>query len=217
MIILDIETSGLTNSCGIWQIGAINLNSPRKYFFQDSRIDDEDIIQDGALKVTGINVKKLKDKNKQTQKQMISNYLEWVGKQRRKMFFGQNIGWDVSMVEARCIKYGIEKRFLEVHKQRSMDIHTIAQEKYYEVYGKYFQNEKKQSAMNLSKVLEFCGLPNERINIVRNEIVKEGKVHNALEDCRLEGEALYRLKFGQQFFLEYSRYEIPFHLKKIRK
>ena len=41
-VVLDIETSGINfEKCGIWQIGAIDLNTGEE-FFEDCRIDDED-------------------------------------------------------------------------------------------------------------------------------------------------------------------------------
>ena len=51
-ISLDIETSGLDKiECGIWQIGAIDINDVEE-FFQESRIDDEDFIEKELVNVT---------------------------------------------------------------------------------------------------------------------------------------------------------------------
>lgn len=45
MIVVDIETSGLDfNKCGIWQIGALELENPANTFLEEARIDDEDEI-----------------------------------------------------------------------------------------------------------------------------------------------------------------------------
>ena len=38
MIVLDIETSGLTSDCGIWQIGAIDLTNPKNYFLEECKL-----------------------------------------------------------------------------------------------------------------------------------------------------------------------------------
>jgi len=45
MMVFDIETSG-TNfyKCGIWQIGALELENPENTFLQEGRIDDKDKI-----------------------------------------------------------------------------------------------------------------------------------------------------------------------------
>ena len=50
-IVLDLETSGIDKvKCGVWQIGAYDLNTMEE-FFDDARIDDEDKVEEGALKL----------------------------------------------------------------------------------------------------------------------------------------------------------------------
>ena len=67
-IVLDLETSGLDKvNCGIWQIGAIDLNNQEE-FLEEGRIDDEDVAQEGALRVIGKTEEELRDKNKRSQK-----------------------------------------------------------------------------------------------------------------------------------------------------
>jgi DNA polymerase III epsilon subunit-like protein len=214
MIILDIETTGLTNYCGICEIGAINLDELNNYFVQDCRIDEEDTITAEALKVNGRTLENLKDVSKQSQKELIENYMNWVNNQKEKLFCGQNVGWDISMIQSKAIKYDLHKKFLDIHSQRSLDLHTIAQERHFDIYGKYFLKGTGQSAFNLGKILEFCGIPDERINVRGNEILKEGKVHGAFEDCKLEGEVYYRLKYGENLFEEFRNLWIPEYLIK---
>ena len=213
MIILDIETTGLTHYCGICEIGAINLDNPNDYFLQDCRIDKGDIVTEEALKVNGRTREQLYDISKQSQKQIIENYLNWTEKQSEKMFCGQNVAWDISMIQARCIKYNLIDKFLEIHGQRGMDLHTLAQKKYKEINGKYLFNKNGMSAMNLSRILEFCGMIDDRINVTGNKIIKQGRFHNAMGDCRLEGEALCRIEFGKNLFPEYLKFKIPDYLK----
>ena len=203
MIVLDIETSGLTGREGIWQIGAINLKDTRKYFLQEGKIDDEDNIQPQALRVTGKTEKELRDPKKQSQKQLILNYLDWVKEQKERIFFGENPGFDAMMIQDKAYKYSIDNAFRKIHGHRTMDIHTLAQRKYKEIHGIYLLEDGKDS-MNLSAVLKFCGLPDERINLRGDEVVKNGKAHNALEDCKLEGEACWRLEEGKNLFQEYA-------------
>ena len=52
-VVLDLEMSGLNmEKCGIWQIGAVDLNTMEE-FLQESRIDEGDLVDPGALKIIG--------------------------------------------------------------------------------------------------------------------------------------------------------------------
>ena len=79
MIILDIETTGIDfNKCGIWQIGALDFYNPENYFLEEARIDDEDLIEEGALKINGKIEQELRDPKKQSQKQLLENFFELI-------------------------------------------------------------------------------------------------------------------------------------------
>ena len=212
MIVLDIETSGLIHSCGIWQIGAVNLRKEGDYFFQEARIDPHDVVQRGALVTTGKTERELRDSRKQSQRDLVSNYFDWVEKQEEKIFFGQNVCWDIGMIQARSIKYDFHRRFLDIHGQRGRDLHVLVQEKFFQISGNYSLDERGKSDFNLGKILQFCGLPDEIINIRGEDIIRQGNPHNALEDCYLEGEVLWRLKFGKSLFERFKEFEIPEYL-----
>ena len=218
MIILDIESSGIdTGRCGIWQIGAIELENTENYFLQEGRIDDEDVIEESALKVIGKTERELRDKKKQPQEQLILNFLNWGKGIKEKIITGQNIGWDLNFLQNKCLKYEIMNDFREVAGQRGVDLHTAAQIRYHEINKKYFLKDKGSSNMNLSNVLDFCGIPDERIKMKDgnlSEVEREGKHHNALDDCKLEGECFSRLMFGENLFQEYKQFPVPGVLKK---
>jgi hypothetical protein len=57
-------------------------------------------------------------------------------------------------------------------------------------------------------------LPEERMLMGGEDIKKQGKSHNALEDCKLEGECFSRLMYGRNIFPGYSKYKIPEVLRK---
>ena len=215
MIVFDIETSGLNiGECGIWQIGAIDMNNPDNYFLEEARIDDEDQVEIEAMNVTGKSEGDLRDKNKQSQKQLILNFLEWIRTCREKISLGQNVGFDIMFLQTKSMKYKIIDIFREVMGARTMDLHTIAQMKYHEIYGKYKLREEGLSDMNLKNTLDFCGIPDERRVVENEEIKEEGKPHDALDDCKLEAECFSRIVYGKNLFTEYSQYKIPEHLKR---
>lgn len=72
MIVLDIETSGIyPERHGIWQIGALELENPSNVFLEEGRIDDEDVVEEEAVKVHGKNEAYLRNSEKQSQRELI--------------------------------------------------------------------------------------------------------------------------------------------------
>ena len=169
MIILDIETSGIdTGKCGIWQIGAIEFETPENQFLEEGKIDDEDEAVGGAIKITGRSEEEMRDNHKQSQKQLILNCLKWVDSCNEKIVLGHNVGWDISFIQNKCLKHNIVDQFRKVMSQRSIDLHALTQIKKMEKDGKFSLTEEGKSDMNLSNVMEFCGLKDTRISVTNN-------------------------------------------------
>ena len=200
-IVLDIETSGIDKvRCGIWQIGAYDLSTGTE-FLQEGRLDDEDEIVNGGqkpvLEIAGKTEEELRDKNKQSQKQLLENFFDWVDERLMKNFLCQNPQFDVAFLEIKAMKYGLKIPF----HYRSFDLHNLAQVKYHDSHNGFLIKDG-HSDMGLGNILEFCGMKDNR------------KDHNALEDCKLTGECFSRLMYGKNLFPEYAQYEIPEVLKK---
>ena len=200
MIVLDIETRGADKvECGIWQIGAIDLDNPKNYFLEEGRIDEEDIIsvagEKSALEVIGKNEEYLRNPKKQSQEQLLNNFFKWVEKQLIKNFLCQNPQFDVAFLDIKAKKYKLKVPF----HYRSFDLHSIAQTKYFELNKKFLIKEN-HSDMGLTNILKLCGIEDNR------------KAHNALEDCKLTGECFSRLVYGKNMFKEYSMLKIPNYL-----
>ena len=109
-IVLDIETSGIDKvKCGIWQIGAIDLNNLKEQFLEEAKIDNEDIVLNAGkrtlFEVIGKTEEQFRDKNKQSQKQMLKNFFEWVNKKPMKNFLCQNPQFDVTFLDIKAKKY----------------------------------------------------------------------------------------------------------------
>ena len=62
--------------------------------------------------------------------------------------------------------------------------------------GKKIPRKNNHSALNLDCILEYVGLPT------------RGHAHNALEDAKLEGEALSRLIYGKNLLTCYEKFPI---------
>ena len=198
-IVLDLETSGIDKvKCGVWQIGAYDLNTMEE-FFDDARIDDEDKVEEGALKVTGKTEEELREPSKQSQKELLEKFFRWVENRKMKNLLCQNPQFDVGFLEIKAKKYGLEMPF----HFRSFDLHSIAQTKYYDLHKEFLiRKNEDYSGMNLTNILKFCGIEDNR------------KAHNALEDAKLTAECFSRLIYGKNLFQEYAKYEIPEVLRK---
>jgi len=200
-IVLDIETSGIDKiRCGIWQIGAVDLVTGEE-FLEEARLDDDDEIINLAkkpvLEVIGKTEEELRDKNKQSQKELLESFFKWVESRKMKNFLCQNPQFDVAFLDVKARKYGLKIPF----HYRCFDLHNIAQTRYHDLNGKFLVNEN-HSDMSLTNILKFCGMEDNR------------KAHNALEDAKLTAECFSRLIYGKNLFPEYAKYPIPEVLKK---
>ena len=202
MIVVDLETSGLNfNKCGIWQIGAIELENPENIFLEEARIDDEDgVIDEGeekVLEIIGKTEEQLRDKNKQSQKKLLENFFKWIASVEIKNLVCQNPGFDRAFMEIKAKKYGLEIPF----PHRSFDLHSVAQAKHVEIKGEFLIKDNK-SDFGLSNILKFVGMKDER------------GAHNGLEDAKLEAECFSRLLYGKGLLKEFEQFPIPDYLKK---
>lgn len=210
MIVVDIETSGVDFlQCGIWQIGAIDLNCPTDFFLQEAMIDKSDIVEEEALKVIGKTEEALRDRTKQPQKQLLKNFFGWISSKKNKTLVAHNTPFDYGFLVSKASKYRITVPF----HHRTFDLHVIAAMKYFEI-NHQFLLENGKSAMNLSKVMEFCGMHDKRIRLTEGNVEKEGNPHNALEDAKLEAECLWRILYGKKLFDDYIAFNIPSYLIK---
>ncbi len=96
MIVVDIETSGNFDPerNGIWQIGAVDFKNPKNTFLEEARIDDEDNIEEEALKVIGKTREYLRDRNKQSQRQLLENFFKWAENVKNKILVAHNTPFD---------------------------------------------------------------------------------------------------------------------------
>ena len=217
-ISVDLETSGLDHvKCGIWQIGAVDLNT-KEEFLEESRLDDDDDVQEDALKIIGKTEEELRDSSKQSQKEMLEKFFQWIAKREIRNLLCQNPQFDINFLEIKADKYGLKKTF----QFRAFDLHTTAQIVHFNKKGKFHLkenkfNSKKESNMNLKNVLNFCGIEDKRIQTHNAEVIQEGEPHNALEDAKLTAEAFSRLVYGENLLQEYSESKIPSVLGVNRK
>lgn len=208
MIVLDIETSGLSpQKNGIWQIGALDISNPENTFLEESNIDNEDELSPDALKVIGKKENDLRNSKKQSQKELIKRFFFWTQNIKIKNPICQNPQFDLSFLQNKADKYSLEMPI----PHRAFDLHSIASFKHYQI-KKEFPIKENKSAMNLSKILELCGINDERIQLINKEIIKQGKPHSALKDAKLTAECFSRIVYKKKLLPEFAKFEIPMEL-----
>lgn len=204
MIVLDIETSGTNfHKCGIWQIGALELENPKNIFLQEGRIDKKDQIlnilgdKKTVYEITGLKDEDFRDEKKQSQKELLKNFFNWAESTKIKNCICQNPQFDLGFIYRKANEYGFK---INLH-HRAFDVHTIASLKYYQIHGNFLIKED-HSDMGLTNIFKFCGMQDNR------------KAHNALEDAKLTAECFSRIVYGKNLLKEYSQYKIPTGLTK---
>jgi len=212
-VVVDIEASGGNPlEHGIWQIGAIDLNTMEE-FLEESKIDDEDKVAEEALMIIGKTEEELREKNKQSQKELLKKFFKWLEERKMKNLLCHLPEFDQGFLRKKMLKYFKEDPFWpDFH--RPFDLHTIAQVKFFELNGKFLTKEDNNSDMGLKNILKLCGMNDERRAVREGKISREGKPHNALEDAKLTAECFSRLMYGKNLFPEFSKFEIPKELKK---
>jgi DNA polymerase III epsilon subunit-like protein len=205
MIVVDLEMSGMNIAkCGIWQIGAIDTDNPKSVFLEEARVDEayEFLLGDtNTQKLFGKTEAELRDKSKQSEKELLQHFFRWCEKSKFKNAVGHCVHYDFAFLQQKAFKYGLE--FPLSH--RIFDTHSIASMKYFELNGKFLMKKDKPgmiSDMGLKNVLELVGMKDERL------------VHNALGDAKLTAEAFYRLVYGKNLLKEYAEIKIPEYLIK---
>jgi len=215
MITFDIETTGLNFwENGILSIGSLCFGNPEKQFYGECRVDEDNIITEEALKINGFSREEIKSEEKQTQEELVRKFVKWMNEQEIRILGGHNVGFfDLNFIKTKAKKYNIPLKM----RFRSLDLCSVAQTKYFQIYGKFLLDDYKENGMSLPEVLKFCGIKDKRVEIRSGELIKQGKTHNALEDCKLEAECFSRLLSGKGLFEEYNKFLIPEYLKNKEK
>lgn len=205
MIAVDIETSGGNPiEHGIWQIGAVDLNTMEE-FSDESRIDDKDKVNEEALIIIGKKEEELRDTGKQSQKELLDKFFKWLEKREMKTLLCHLPEFDQGFLRYKARKYFDTDPFWP-DNHRPLDLHTIAQVKFFGLNEKFLTKEDNNSDMGLRNILKLCGIKDERRSMKEGKISKGGKPHNALEDAKLTAECFSRLIYGKNLFPEFQIY-----------
>ncbi|MDO8594937.1 MAG: 3'-5' exonuclease [bacterium] len=216
MIIVDVESSGVDAKLNsLLSVGALDFDNPTNQFYMECYAFEGAHIEREALVVAGFTREEIVANNqsprlrseasdgqantnhqKKTDREVVETFLEWMKSCKEWTLVGQNPSFDRDFLQQTAHRYHINWPLA----QRTIDLHSIA---YWEFLraGKEIPRRNNHSALNLDRILEHVGLP------TRTES------HNALDDAKLEGEALSRLLRGKVLLEEYSSFPVPAGLK----
>lgn len=190
MIIVDVESSGIDPvKCSLVSVGAIDFDNPENRFYEECRIWDGAHIEDEALAVTGMTRAQITDPKKQTDREVVEDFLKWVETCQEHTLAGQNPSFDRDFLQQTAYRYHINWPLAH----RTVDLHSIA---YFHMikHGVPIPLENKHSKVDLTSIIKYVG-----IDFVRG-------VHNALEDALLEAESLSRLMSDKPLLPEYKKF-----------
>lgn len=197
MIILDVEASGTEYAKhSIVSIGALDFSNPTNQIYEECRIWDGAHIMPEALNVNGFSEEEITDQNKQTEGELIQNFLNWVEESEieDRTFAGQNVSFDRDFVKFACERNHIDYPFA----YRTIDSHTLA---YMHIIKRGlkppFDKKRHRTAFNLNAVLNYCGIPS------------EPKPHNALTGALSHAEVISRLLYDKKLLPEFEEFPIP--------
>lgn len=196
MIVLDVEASGTDYAKhSIVSLGALDLANPNNRIYEECRVWEGAHIDNDALKVNGYTREQLIDERKQTEADLVHHFLAWTETVEDRTFAGQNVSFDRDFLRTASFRAG-HTQWQFAH--RTIDTHTLC---YAHMVTRGiqppFDKQKKHSALNLDKVLNYCGIP------------EEPKPHNAMTGALSHAEVISRLLYGRKLLPEFAQYDIP--------
>lgn len=202
MISLDVESSGLDpRACSILSLGAIDTDDPANQFYDECRAWDGAEINDMALEVNGFTREEIgPESGKKTEAELMRDFIAWAtDRPANRTLLAQNVPFDLGFVQQACKRAGVESPFAH----RTLDLHTLCW-MHMTLTGKTppFDEERHRTAINLTAVLNYCGLP------------QEPAPHNALTGALCHAEAFARMAYTRSIVPEFSTFEIPWMTHK---
>lgn len=197
MIVVDVEATGVdARLCSLLSVGAVEFENPANTFYMECRAFNGAHVEKEALVISGFTETQIRDEKKKTDREVVLAFLEWMKTCEEWTLAGQNPSFDRDFLEATAHRYHINWPLAH----RTVDLHSVC---YYHLRKQGIEPPQKNnhSALNLDRILKYAGLP------TRTE------KHNALEDAKLEAEALSRLLYGRSLLVEYEVYGMPSFLQ----
>ncbi len=193
MIIVDVETSGTDPRYhSLISIGAIDFDNPTDTFFKECYVFEGARIEDESLLINGSSKEELFDKSKQSEAEIVKDFLDWIKDKNDHTVAGQNPSFDVAFLIAGAERAGIN---ISIPK-RVIDLHSIV---YFHMNkrGLAVPHANHRTDLDSDKIMEYVGIPT------------EPKPHIAINGAKWEVEAFSRLFNDKPMFPEFKEFKIP--------
>jgi DNA polymerase III epsilon subunit-like protein len=194
MIIIDVEASGTNyEKHSILSLGALDFDHPENRLSLSCRVWEGAHLDPNALAISGVSETEATDTTKQTETQLIAQFLTWAEGVEEQTFAGQNVSFDRDFVRAACERAGYNYPFAH----RTIDTHTLAY-MHYVTHGRPIPLTKRHTALNLDRILAYLGIPG------------EPEPHNALTGALCHAEVISRLLYERPLLPEFAQYPLRF-------
>jgi DNA polymerase III epsilon subunit-like protein len=196
MLVVDCEMTGLEpEQHSIVSVGAVDFEAPGRQLYAECRAWDGSKIEDEALAVNGFTREQVEDPHKQSEAELVQEFIAFAGGMADTTFAGQNVFTDLAFLKAAAARAG-HTAWPFAH--RIIDIHSLCWEHMIKRgVTPPLDVEKKHSALNLEAVARYCGM------------VEEPKPHNALTGAKYNAEVISRLLYDKKLLPEFEHYPIP--------
>jgi len=192
MIVADIEATGLDfHKHSLLSIGAVDFEYPERQFYGECRMWDGASIMTDAIAVNGFTKQECMDPKKQSIKDLMENFLQWIEQCEDKTLAGQNPSFDRDFLNDSFARAHIGWHF----SYRTLDLNSMA---YMDMIkrGLPVQQKNNRADLNLNTILKYLGLPEEPVP------------HHGLNGAKYEAEAFSRLLYGKNLLPEFAEYPI---------
>lgn len=196
MIAVDVEGSGIgPDTHSILSVGALDLDNPSNQFYEECRAWEGAHINDEALAVNGFTKEQITDPAKQSEADVVHKFAAWAEGVADRTLAGQNVSYDRDILEAGA-RRATHTAWPFAH--RTIDVHSLAwMHQVKRGLTPPVDPAKKHSALNLTAVLAYCGIP------------EEPKPHNALTGAKCHAEVISRLLWDKKLLPEFEQFGIP--------
>jgi DNA polymerase III epsilon subunit-like protein len=193
MIVLDVETTGTNpHKHSLVSIGAVDFVKSDNQFYEECVIWDGAHVDPVALDINGMSEQQIRDEMKQSEENLVRNFLSWLDNAEDRVIAGQNVTMDTAFVREAASRAG----FTAPLSYRTIDLHSIA---YFHMIRRNITPPllNKKTDLDSDKIMRYVGIPT------------EPKPHNGLNGAIWEAEAFSRLMHDKSMFVQFSSSHIP--------